>query len=103
MLSTLNFRNKLPDVAKVTIIEYLEDNKKLELNYLNHQFYEEYIPLAMTCQDWNPVRNGVERMLKEYSQEFNVDLRIDHFVKMSEHFGTTVPVFDNYLTEFKTF
>ena len=101
MLSTSNFRNKLPDLVKVTILEYLEDGKKLELNFLNRRFYEEYIPQAMTCKDWNPVRKGVERMLKAHSQEFKIDLRIDHFVKVSEHFGVTVPVFDNYLTDFK--
>ena len=102
MLSTLNFRNKLPDLAKVTILEYLEDGKKLELNFLNHQFYEQYVPMAMICKDWNPVRQGVELMLKKFSKRWNFDLKIVHFVKVSEHYGVAVPVFDNYLTEFKS-
>ena len=101
MQLTLNFRNKLPDLAKVTIIEYLEDADKLKLQYLNHQFYEEYVPMAMICKDWNPVRIEIERMLKEYSTQINFDLKIDHFIKVSEHYGVTVPVFDNNLTEFK--
>ena len=41
-------------------------------------------------------------MLKEYSRKAKIDVRIEHFVKVSQHFGTTVPVFDNYLTEFKS-
>ena len=87
----------------VIIVEFLEDAKKLELNLLNHHFYEEIVPLAMNCiKDWNPVRKGVELMLKDFSRQAGIDLRIDHFIKVSEHYGLVVPVFNNNLTEFKS-
>ena len=101
MLSTENFNYKLPDVAKVTIIEYLEDEEKIQFNCLNRQFYDEYLPQAMTCKE-NLVRKGVEHMLKEYSQKYNIDLSIDHFIRVSEYFGVTRPVLKTYITEFKT-
>ena len=53
------------------------------------------------CRDYNPVRKSVELMLKEFSKDhLDFDLRIDHFVKVSEHLGTKRPEFNNRLTEF---